>query len=226
MKPSGAAAAAAEEAERSPEEAATSDIVPQEKPPLGPGAGQAPHWTEGKPELLGQLDPGQMAPPAPSKSLPSPAGKEGAIWQQPQKALFLKVTLARRRTGLPDPQLQAYLQGRLRLLENDSQRAVAVLGELSARLLSIHSEDHLIAITFWTLEETWKFMTYYSLGFLSPCLETLLLDDSFWLSSPEETAGIEVLLDESGLHRVYRGLLIQEGTWGFTCTCETVFNTC
>uniref|UniRef100_A0A670YA66 SH3 domain and tetratricopeptide repeats 1 n=1 Tax=Pseudonaja textilis TaxID=8673 RepID=A0A670YA66_PSETE len=90
--------------------------------------------------------------------------------------------------------------------------------ELSARLLSIHSEDHRIAITFWTLEEAWKFMTYYSLGFLSPCLETLLLDDSFWLSSPEEAAGIEVLLDESGLHRLYRGLLIQEGTWGFTCT--------
>uniref|UniRef100_A0A670Y833 SH3 domain and tetratricopeptide repeats 1 n=1 Tax=Pseudonaja textilis TaxID=8673 RepID=A0A670Y833_PSETE len=133
----------------------------------------------------------------------------------PFPALFLKVTLARRRTGRTDPQLQAYLQGRLRLLENDSQRAVA---ELSARLLSIHSEDHRIAITFWTLEEAWKFMTYYSLGFLSPCLETLLLDDSFWLSSPEEAAGIEVLLDESGLHRLYRGLLIQEGTWGFTCT--------
>uniref|UniRef100_A0A670YEL8 SH3 domain and tetratricopeptide repeats 1 n=1 Tax=Pseudonaja textilis TaxID=8673 RepID=A0A670YEL8_PSETE len=131
----------------------------------------------------------------------------------PFPALFLKVTLARRRTGRTDPQLQAYLQGRLRLLENDSQRAVA---ELSARLLSIHSEDHRIAITFWTLEEAWKFMTYYSLGFLSPCLETLLLDDSFWLSSPEEAAGIEVLLDESGLHRLYRGLLIQEGTWGFT----------
>uniref|UniRef100_A0A8C6VL22 Uncharacterized protein n=1 Tax=Naja naja TaxID=35670 RepID=A0A8C6VL22_NAJNA len=150
-----------------------------------------------------------------------------AAWTQPQPCRApqrrrRKVTLARRRTGLPDPQLQAYLQGRLRLLENDSQRAV----ELSARLLSIHSEDHLIAITFWTLEETWKFMTYYSLGFLNPCLETLLLDDSFWLSSPEEAAGIEVFLDESALHRIYRGLLIQEGTGGFTCACETVFNTC
>ncbi|XP_026555860.1 SH3 domain and tetratricopeptide repeat-containing protein 1 [Pseudonaja textilis] len=235
MEPSGAAAAAAaeddEEAERSPE-AAMSDVVPQEEPflgpPLGPGAGQAPHWGGGEPELLGQPDPGQLAPPAPSKALPSPAGKEGVIWPQPQKALFLKVTLARRRTGRTDPQLQAYLQGRLRLLENDSQRAVAVLSvsswrplclpqELSARLLSIHSEDHRIAITFWTLEEAWKFMTYYSLGFLSPCLETLLLDDSFWLSSPEEAAGIEVLLDESGLHRLYRGLLIQEGAYFGFC---------
>ncbi|XP_029142799.1 SH3 domain and tetratricopeptide repeat-containing protein 1 [Protobothrops mucrosquamatus] len=159
--------AAAEAADGSPE-ATMSDVVVvhQEKPPLGalldPGAGQAPSCEE--PELLGQPDPGQMCPPAHSKVLPSPAGKEGATLQQPQKALFLRITLIRRRTGLPDPQLQEYLQGRLRLLENDSQGAVAVFSELSARLLSIRSEDHLIAITFWTLEEIWKFITYYSLG--------------------------------------------------------------
>ncbi|XP_058049560.1 SH3 domain and tetratricopeptide repeat-containing protein 1 isoform X3 [Ahaetulla prasina] len=212
MEPSGAAA----EAGRSPE-ATTSDVVPQERPPLsfplGPGAGQTPSWEKEEPELLGQWDPRQMCPPPHTNVLPSPAGKEAATVQQPQKALFLKITLIRRRTGLPDSQLQKYLQGRLRLLENDSQPAVAVFSELSARLLSIHSEGHLIAITFWTLEEIWKFITYYSLGFLNPCLETLLLDDSLWLSSPEETAGIEVLLDENCLHRVYRGLLIQEGAY-------------
>ncbi|KAL7976375.1 hypothetical protein Chor_015439 [Crotalus horridus] len=212
MEPSGGAAA--EAADGSPE-ATTSDVVPREKPPLGapldPGAGQTRSCEE-EPELLGQPDPGQMCPPAHSKVLPSPVGKEGATLQQPQKALFLRITLIRRRTGLPDSQLQEYLQGRLRLLENDSQGAVAVFSELSARLLSIRSEDHLVAITFWTLEEIWKFITYYSLGFLNPCLETLLLDDSFWLSSPEEAAGIEVLLDENCLHRVYRGLLVQEGT--------------
>ncbi|XP_039191805.1 SH3 domain and tetratricopeptide repeat-containing protein 1 isoform X1 [Crotalus tigris] len=213
MEPSGGAAA--EAADGSPE-ATTSDFVPREKPPLGapldPGAGQTPSCEE-EPELLGQPDPGQMCPPAHSKVLPSPMGKEGATLQQPQKALFLRITLIRRRTGLPDSQLQEYLQGRLRLLENDSQGAVAVFSELSARLLSIRSEDHLVAITFWTLEEIWKFITYYSLGFLNPCLETLLLDDSFWLSSPEEAAGIEVLLDENCLHRVYRGLLVQEGAY-------------
>ncbi|XP_032080512.1 SH3 domain and tetratricopeptide repeat-containing protein 1 isoform X2 [Thamnophis elegans] len=208
MEPSAA------EADGAPE-ATTTDVAPQEKPPLSspldPGAGQTPSWEEEEPELLGQGDPSH------ANALPSPAEKEGASLQPPQKALFLKITLVRRRTGLPDPQLQEYLQGRLRLLENDGQHAVAVFSELSARLLSIHSEDRLIAITFWTLEEIWKFITYFSLGFLSPCLETLLLDDSLWLSSPEEAAGIEVLLDENCLHRVYGGLLMQEGAYlGFS----------
>lgn len=36
--------------------------------------------------------------------------------------------------------------------------------ELSARLLSIHSDQDLIVITFKTFEEIWKFSTYHSLG--------------------------------------------------------------
>ncbi|XP_070614205.1 SH3 domain and tetratricopeptide repeat-containing protein 1 isoform X2 [Erythrolamprus reginae] len=209
----------AEEAVQSPA-APTSAVAPQESSPLEPGGGQAQSWEEAPPpppppppKLLGEGGPCPLTPPpAHSPDVPpSPAGKEGAMLQPPQKALSLKVTLVRRRTGRPDSQLEERLQRRLRLLENDSQQAVAVLSELSARLLSIHSEDHLIAITFWTLEEIWKFITYYSLGFLTPCLETLLLDDSLWLSSPEDAAGIEVLLDEDDLHRAYRGLLVQEG---------------
>ncbi|XP_063166514.1 SH3 domain and tetratricopeptide repeat-containing protein 1 [Candoia aspera] len=225
MDPSGAAA----EDVRSPV-ATTSDVVPQGKPscssPLKPGAGQTPSREEEAPKLLGQLDSGHTCPPAHSRVPSSPAGKEGTALQQPQKALFLKIMMIRQRTGLPDSQLQEYLTGRLRLLENDSQPAVVVFSELSARLLSIRSEDHLVAVTFWTLEEIWKFITYYSLGFLNHCMENLLLDDYFWLSSPEEAAGIEVLLDEECLNVVYRGLLIQEGTRVFTHTCETVFNIC
>ncbi|XP_007432419.1 SH3 domain and tetratricopeptide repeat-containing protein 1 isoform X2 [Python bivittatus] len=200
--------------------ATTCDGAPQGKPspssPLDPRAGQTPCWEE-EPDLLGQQDLGHTCSPAHPNVLSSSAGKEGTALQQPQKALFLKIIMIRQRTGLPDSQLEEYLKGRLRLLENDSQRAMVVFSELSARLLSIHSEDHLIAVTFWTLEEIWKFITYYSLGFLNHCMENLLLEDYFWLSSPEEAAGIEVLLDEECLNAVYRGLLIQEGAYFGFC---------
>ncbi|KAF7248033.1 SH3 domain and tetratricopeptide repeat-containing protein 1 [Varanus komodoensis] len=130
-----------------------------------------------------------------------------------QKDISLKLIMVKCKTGLPDSQLQGYLRGRLRLLENDSKKARAVFNELSARLLSIHSEDHLIVVTFWTFEEIWKFATYYSLGFLNDCMENLLLDDYLWLSLPEEAVRIDVHLDEECLDMIYRRLLTQEGTF-------------
>lgn len=36
--------------------------------------------------------------------------------------------------------------------------------ELSARLLSIHSDQDRIVVTFKTFEEIWKFSTYHALG--------------------------------------------------------------
>lgn len=36
--------------------------------------------------------------------------------------------------------------------------------ELSARLLSIHSDQDRILVTFKTFEEIWKFSTYHTLG--------------------------------------------------------------
>uniref|UniRef100_A0A670JCB6 SH3 domain and tetratricopeptide repeats 1 n=1 Tax=Podarcis muralis TaxID=64176 RepID=A0A670JCB6_PODMU len=78
------------------------------------------------------------------------------------------------------------------------------------KTLSSSGEDQLIVVTFWTFEEIWKFVTYYSLGFLNHCMENLLLDDYFWLSSSEESVGIDVSLDEECLGMIYRGLLIQE----------------
>nr|XP_042711459.1 SH3 domain and tetratricopeptide repeat-containing protein 1 isoform X8 [Chrysemys picta bellii] len=137
--------------------------------------------------------------------------------------ISLKLIMVKRKSGLPDPRLQGELRGRLRLLENDSREVMAVFSELSARLLSIHSDQDLIVVTFKTFEEIWKFLTYYSLGFINHCMENLLLDQSFWLCSQEENedkqeeTGIEVCINEESLNLMYRGLLIQEGTFFVLC---------
>ncbi|XP_054437880.1 SH3 domain and tetratricopeptide repeat-containing protein 1 isoform X2 [Pteronotus mesoamericanus] len=91
--------------------------------------------------------------------------------------------------------------------------------ELSARLLSIHSDQDRIVVTFKTFEEIWKFSTYHALGFTHHCLENLLVDQAFWLLSPaedEETA-IRVHVDEEALGLTHESLLLQEGpffVWG------------
>uniref|UniRef100_A0A803XV63 SH3 domain-containing protein n=1 Tax=Meleagris gallopavo TaxID=9103 RepID=A0A803XV63_MELGA len=90
--------------------------------------------------------------------------------------------------------------------------------ELSARLLSIHSDQDLIVVTFKTFEEIWKFRTYYSLGFVNHCMENLFLDQSFWLySQEEEETGIEVWINEKSLNLMYRSLLVQEGAFFVLC---------
>uniref|UniRef100_A0A8C0QP07 SH3 domain and tetratricopeptide repeats 1 n=1 Tax=Chelonoidis abingdonii TaxID=106734 RepID=A0A8C0QP07_CHEAB len=140
--------------------------------------------------------------------------------------ISLKLIMVERKSGLPDPRLQGELRGRLRLLENDNREVMAVFSELSARLLSIHSDQDLIVLTFKTFEEIWKFLTYHSLGFINHCMENVLLDQSFWLCSQEENeakqeeAGIEVCINEESLNLMYRGLLIQEGKE--VCTCERI----
>ncbi|XP_069059488.1 SH3 domain and tetratricopeptide repeat-containing protein 1 isoform X1 [Pleurodeles waltl] len=135
--------------------------------------------------------------------------------------ISLQLVMVKRKSGLPDPRLQGKLRARLRLLENDSKEVMAVFGELSARLLSIHSDQDLIIVTFKTFEEIWKFSTYYSLGFLNHCMENMLLDQSFWLSSvedsEEEEVGVEVCISDGYLNLMYRGLLMQEGTFFVHC---------
>ncbi|XP_075713675.1 SH3 domain and tetratricopeptide repeat-containing protein 1 [Rhinoderma darwinii] len=126
----------------------------------------------------------------------------------------LNIHLVMVRRGVPDPQLQEELRNRLRLLENDNKEVAAVFCELSARLLSIESDKDLITVTFRTFEEIWKFSTYYSLGFLNHCMENIFLDQSFWLTSPEEDdAGIRVLLNEGFLSLIYKSLLMEEGMY-------------
>ncbi|XP_041343339.1 SH3 domain and tetratricopeptide repeat-containing protein 1 [Pyrgilauda ruficollis] len=128
--------------------------------------------------------------------------------------ISLKLTMVKRKSGCPDPRLQRQLRGQLRLLENDSKEVMTVFSELSARLLSIHSDQDLIVVTFKTFEEIWKFLTYHSLGFINHCMENLFLDQSFWLySQEEEDTGIEVCINEKSLNLMYRSLLVQEGTF-------------
>ncbi|XP_061849204.1 SH3 domain and tetratricopeptide repeat-containing protein 1 [Colius striatus] len=146
-----------------------------------------------------------------SKTLPSQA-------ENFPTDISLTLMMVRRKSGCPDPSLQRQLRGQLRLLENDSREVISVFSELSARLLSIHSDQDLIVVTFKTFEEIWKFLTYHSLGFINHCLENLFLDQSFWLySQEEEETGIEVCINEKSLNLMYRSLLVQEGEFFVLC---------
>ncbi|XP_065490487.1 SH3 domain and tetratricopeptide repeat-containing protein 1 [Caloenas nicobarica] len=132
--------------------------------------------------------------------------------------ISLKLTMVRGKSGCLDPRLQRQLRGQLRLLENDSREVMAVFSELSARLLSIHSDQDLIVVTFKTFEEIWRFLTYYSLGFINHCMENLFLDQSFWLySQEEEETGIKVCINEKSLNLMYRSLLVQEESFFVLC---------
>ncbi|KAK1175243.1 SH3 domain and tetratricopeptide repeat-containing protein 1 isoform X1 [Acipenser oxyrinchus oxyrinchus] len=140
-------------------------------------------------------------------------------------AIFVKLVMMRLESGLPDTELQEMLRGKLRILENDSGEVMAVFSELSARLLSIHSDQDLIVITFKTFEEIWKFSTYHSLGFVGHCMENLLLDQAFWLQHlDEEDAWINVLIDEESLSSMYRGIMMQEGTYFARCIAEQSYD--
>ncbi|XP_078068119.1 SH3 domain and tetratricopeptide repeat-containing protein 1 [Mustelus asterias] len=128
--------------------------------------------------------------------------------------ILLKLIMKQQTTGLPDVQLQDKLRGKLRILENDCGEVIALFNELSARLLSIHSDEDMIVITFKTFEEIWKFSTYYSLGFVGHCMENLLLDQGFWLNSlDEEDARIEVQISEESVQMMCKSLLLQEGVF-------------
>ncbi|XP_006875383.1 PREDICTED: SH3 domain and tetratricopeptide repeat-containing protein 1 [Chrysochloris asiatica] len=133
--------------------------------------------------------------------------------------LTLTMLAVRRRSGRPDPRLQQALRTRLRMLENDTQEVARVLGELSARLLSIHSDRDQIVVTFKTFEEIWKFSTYHTLGFIPHCLENLLIDQAFWLQAPEdgEETVLEVCLEEAALKQIHENLLLQEGSYFVLC---------
>uniref|UniRef100_A0A3Q4GE78 Uncharacterized protein n=1 Tax=Neolamprologus brichardi TaxID=32507 RepID=A0A3Q4GE78_NEOBR len=85
------------------------------------------------------------------------------------------------------------------------------LQELSAHLISINSERKAIYVMFATFEDIWKFTTYYKIGFLRHCMENLLLDQTFWLSSSKDDFAIEVTIQEETLNLFYRGILLQEG---------------
>nr|XP_058923699.1 SH3 domain and tetratricopeptide repeat-containing protein 1 [Kogia breviceps] len=155
-----------------------------------------------------------VSPVSPPAARPSP----GHMGSYPTD-LTLQLLAVQRKSGLPDPNLQQVLRGRLRLLENDSWEVARALGELSARLLSIHSDQDRIVVTFKTFEEIWKFSTYHALGFTHHCLENLLVDQTFWLLEPDEDqeTAIQVHVDEEALKRTHESLLSQEGPFFVLC---------
>ncbi|XP_028613964.1 SH3 domain and tetratricopeptide repeat-containing protein 1 isoform X2 [Grammomys surdaster] len=141
--------------------------------------------------------------------------------------LTLQLLAVRRKSGLRSPSLQQALRSRLRLLENDSREVARVLGELSARLLSIHSDQDRIVVTFKTFEEIWKFSTYHALGFTHHCLENLLVDQTFWLLSPseEEETAILMYVNKDALKQTHKSLLTQEGPFFVLCPDHRVRRT-
>ncbi|XP_064201016.1 SH3 domain and tetratricopeptide repeat-containing protein 1 isoform X1 [Anguilla rostrata] len=140
-------------------------------------------------------------------------------------ALSMRLSVVRGPDRLPDEGLQEVLRGKLRVLEADSGEVTALFSELSARLLSINSEEDVIFVTFKTFEEIWKFSTYYTLGFLGQCMENLLMDQEFWLNSLEQDdPGIEVSVEEETLSLMYKGILMQEGSFFGSCTTNQMFD--
>ncbi|KAM3857627.1 SH3 domain and tetratricopeptide repeat-containing protein 1 [Diretmus argenteus] len=123
-----------------------------------------------------------------------------------------------------DDKSQETLRGKLRLLQADSTKVNTLFTELSAHLLSINSEENVMLVTFKTFEDIWKFTTYYAIGFLGQCMESLLLDQEFWLSSVEEDVGIEVSIQEETLHLIYKGLLMQDGSLFASCSVSQMFD--
>ncbi|KAI1883490.1 hypothetical protein AGOR_G00231980 [Albula goreensis] len=140
-------------------------------------------------------------------------------------ALSMRLAMVRGPDRLPDEGLQEALRGKLRVLEADNGEVTALFSELSARLLSINSEEDSIVITFKTFEEIWKFNTYYTMGFLGQCMENLLLDQEFWLNSlDQDEAAIEVSVPEETLNLMYKGILMQEGSFFGSCTANQMFD--
>ncbi|XP_067435120.1 SH3 domain and tetratricopeptide repeat-containing protein 1 [Thunnus thynnus] len=123
-----------------------------------------------------------------------------------------------------DEESQEMLRGKLHILQADSTEVNALFMELSAHLVSINSEDKVIFVTFKTFEEIWKFTTYYTTGFLGQCMENLLLDEKFWLSSLEEDIAIKVSIQEDTLNLLYKGILMQEGSLFASCIANQMFD--
>ncbi|XP_068164501.1 SH3 domain and tetratricopeptide repeat-containing protein 1 [Antennarius striatus] len=123
-----------------------------------------------------------------------------------------------------DEELQEMLRSKLRLLEPDGTKVNAVFKELSSHLISINSEEKALFVTFKSLEEIWKFTTYHTIGLLGLCLESLLFDQTFWLSSLEEDVAIDVSVQEDTLNAVYKGILMQEDSLFASCSTNQMFD--
>nr|XP_019955646.1 PREDICTED: SH3 domain and tetratricopeptide repeat-containing protein 1 [Paralichthys olivaceus] len=140
-------------------------------------------------------------------------------------ALPVKLDVVRGPERLPaNEELKERLQGKLRILQVDSTEVNTLFMELSAHVISINSKENVILVRFQTFEEIWKFTTYYTTGFLGQCMETLLLDEEFWLSSLEEDVAIAVSIQEETLQLIYKGILMQDGSLFAICCADQIFD--
>ncbi|XP_062240017.1 SH3 domain and tetratricopeptide repeat-containing protein 1 isoform X6 [Platichthys flesus] len=140
-------------------------------------------------------------------------------------ALPVKLDVVRGPERLPaNEELKEMLQGKLRILQVDSNEVNALFMELSAHVISINSEENVIFVRFQTFEEIWKFTTYYTTGFLGQCMENLLLEEEFWLSSLKEEVAIEVSIQEETLNLIYQGILMQDGSLFAICCADQMFD--
>ncbi|XP_063475787.1 SH3 domain and tetratricopeptide repeat-containing protein 1 isoform X4 [Symphalangus syndactylus] len=210
----------------------TKEPTPMGRGPVGPSGGGSSRdqvrtvamrpsvsWEKAGPEEAKAPVRGEEASPTRARVAGPAAGTPPCQMGAYPTDLTLQLLAVRRKSGLRDPDLQQTLRGQLRLLENDSREMARALGELSARLLSIHSDQDRIVVTFKTFEEVWKFSTYHALGFTHHCLANLLMDQAFWLLSPseEEETAIQVHVDENALRLTHESLLIQEGPFFVLC---------
>ncbi|XP_010751322.2 SH3 domain and tetratricopeptide repeat-containing protein 1 isoform X1 [Larimichthys crocea] len=140
-------------------------------------------------------------------------------------ALPMLLDVVRGPERLPaDEESQEMLRGKLRILQAHSTEVNALFMELSTHLISINSEEKVIFVTFKSFEEIWKFTTYYTIGFLGQCMENLLFDQKFWLSSLGEDIAIEVSIQEDTLNLIYKGILMQEGSLFASCSTNQMFD--
>ncbi|KAF7649446.1 hypothetical protein LDENG_00141200 [Lucifuga dentata] len=140
-------------------------------------------------------------------------------------ALPVLLALVQGANRLPtDDESQEILRGKLRLLQDDSSKVNALFTELSAHLVSISSEENSILVTFKTFEDVFKFTTYYTTGFLSHCVENLLLDQKFWLTGLEDDVSVDVSVQDETLSLIYRSVLMQEGSFFASCSSSQMFD--
>ncbi|XP_007248071.3 SH3 domain and tetratricopeptide repeat-containing protein 1 isoform X1 [Astyanax mexicanus] len=140
--------------------------------------------------------------------------------------LALQLAVAEGPDRLPaDKNTQEVLCGKLRMLEADLTKITTLIDEFSAHLVSVNSEERTIYITFKTFEEIWKFTSYHKMGFVGQSLENLLLEQEFWLTTlDQEHSGIEVSFKEETLNLMYKGFLMQEGSFFGSCTVNQMFD--
>ncbi|XP_067293026.1 SH3 domain and tetratricopeptide repeat-containing protein 1 isoform X3 [Pseudorasbora parva] len=152
-------------------------------------------------------------------------GTSGASEDNIPTVLAMQLALVEGPDRLPaDEGTQEVLCRKLCVLEADLSGVKTLISELSAHFVSINSGERTIFITFKTLEEIWKFSTYHRMGFLGQCMENLLMDQEFWLLSLDHHSGIEISIKEDTLNMMYKGFLMQEGSFFGCCTANQMFD--